>query len=1374
MSEPQTPTRIEDVRGALRRLSRRVRALVIARRALLVLAGLAGAAGAVALLDYLLRFPSWIRTFHLLIGFAALGVIFVRWVLPAIRFRPSTTRLALRIEDRSEALRGLLASGVEFSEQGDALAPEDAEGRAFSSALAKRVTEEAAHRWRLAKDAGVLRTTPALRALGVLALVLAGWATAGLVNANLVSIGLRRTVLPWTDASWPKRTLVADATETTVHPLGAALPLRAALLKSPRDPESTDVAARYRMVDGEQTRPSERVLLTWQQRQVSPGGARGGELFERLIEVEGDAVEVRFETSDDETEWRRIRLVEPPAVAGAEATITPPAYAAALSDPGQDAGGEVLDVAYRARTLSMGPGRDERAVAPRSLAGSYVELTLRLNKALEPTPDEPGWLTATLGPDAAEAGVEIEASADRTAWTLRWRLEDSVRLSVALVDSYGIASMEESVYRFEATEDRPPAVTIMEPPSDRTVLATAALEVIGEGRDDVGLARVWVQRQTVKPAGGPGREPSGPGGAVEVVGEPEVIAETEARGDRRLTAEASLDLSVLGLSPGDEVWLTALGADVYASEDATRGAERSTVRRLRIISEERFVEEVRAELSSIRQAAIRIDERQGELREQTNQRGATESVRRGQAQVSDRIARGREAVQQLRDRVQRNALADEALRGLLEDAGLTLEQAGRRSNAASELLDEAAQRGAAREEGSERAEQAQEREEGEASDAQCGGEGGERAQQGGASQRGGRQGERRGEADERAGERGERAEGEADREGEGGQTGRQGAEGQQGQPGQRGQEGRAGQQGQRGAQGQRGERPDREQAEGPEQAGDPEQEGEREAEEQREPIDDEGVRQAQRAQERVQEELESLIELLDRGEDAWVVRRRLDNILEEQRELQEATSEFARETTGEAVEDLPERQRTELERIAQRQRELANQSRELADELSERSRALQQSDPTASAGMAEAARTAQEGQVAEQQEQAGEAAEQNQLARAGQRQQEAVEQLERMQEDLERAERAREEVLSRILASLIESIQGLIREQEEQIAALEGAAEEGGPFVGLDEGMIRLNQNTLGVLDQASGAGSELAPVADLVGRASESQTRAIVALRGAPIDIERAREGETESLRLLREALAEAERIEAEVQQQMQDRKRRELRVKYRELLERQVAIRTETAPLGERKRLSRRERIEARRLGERQETVQNDLSAMRAETAELGDAAVFEYAHRRLDSLTGEASESLRTAEAGEAIPAQDGAVAVLQGLVEALAESRTNEEENPFGEGAGGQGSGGQQGQEGPLIPPLAELRLLRQLQADIARRTRGAEAGPEPARLERLGEEQRDLSDLGRDLIQRLQQQQQQGGAAPMRPRPQPEPDAPDGEGAGADAARGAAT
>ena len=1210
---------IERVERSLLRLGARARLALGSQRAALTLASVITALLALAAADYLLHLPSSVRWFNLLVGVVALAGVVWRIITPAFRLRPSLATLALRVESHHPDLAGVLASGVELDTS------KTPGVSSFEQSLARRVVAQAASRFSDDDLKGLIRRDQLGRSLIVLAMVLASATTIAAFNPTLTTIGARRALAPWTNAHWPKRTIVAGVTDQRVHAQGAALPLQASLIRSSRPIDRTDVFVEYRPVNNDKSGQTQRELMTWQSRDVVTGAGDVGALFERLIDTDSDAIKYRFVTLDDRTDWRQIRLVPPPAIVSAAAVITPPDYAADLVSTGPAA-------ALTQRTeLDLGDGADERAIAPTTLAGSTIDLELTFNKNLSASPADPDWVAETFSVAAANANVSIEQDPQRAnVWRLAWTLDASLRLPVTLVDEFGIESTAESVFRFQSVQDRPASAAVTQPSADMTALATAVLHVVGEGRDDVGLASLRLDQQRARPAGAEGGEPSGPGGAIEPMGDPISIANADAAGERTIEVKTTLDLAPMGLRPGDQLWLTAVAEDVYAMAGAHHEPTRSLKRVVRIITQTEFIQEVRSELSSIRQGAIRLHEDQQKLRDLDPQSRASDLARRGQSQLSDRIARLGEQAARIEQRVNENALNDRQLENVLDDAEQFVAKAGQWSTKASDRLQQA--------------------------------DANKNADQPGAEKPG-------------------------------------------------------------------ANKPDA-------------------ASPQEKPLDPEAQRQLDDAQQRVQDELAGLADLLDTGEDAWVAKRQLEDLLNKQTELAEQTAKAGRQTAGKAANELTPAQRTELQRIVDKQLELAKKAQELADDLEQRARDLAEHDPAAASGMRQAARRARESQVSQKMQDAAKKAEQNRMADAGDQQQQAAEDLQEMLNDLDDAENSREEVLRRVLASLIESLGALINQQRTEIDALAQGVVHA-DFTDLDQGMIRLNQNTLGVLDQASAAGRELASVADIVGRAVEAQTQSILALRDAPVDAPRADEQERRSLELLEQARDEAEKIDQQMKKRQQDRARKELRQAYRDALEQEVALRRQTIDFAAIDKLDRRQRASLRKLGQQQSDIQKTLNELLEKSKDITDAGVFQYAHHRLDDVAGQSADALGAADAHSAVPPENIAVALLQGLVEALKDSKPKQDD--FNTGGGGGGGGGGSGDQ-PLIPPIAELRLLKQIQTDLARRTRSLDdAGADAASAQSLGQEQQDLQELGVDLVRRMKKQSQ--SPAPQGRHPQ---------------------
>jgi hypothetical protein len=1202
--------------AVLAELRRRARLLLLAAAMGLLLSAALAAGLLLGILDFFLRTPAWMRLAVLVGGLAALAWGVRQLLLPAWRFRPALTEVALRLErsgaGRAAGLPGVLASGLEL-----ALDPPQS---ATSRGMAQQVIERARRAAAGVRTSAILDPTRARHGLLALSVCLVGLvATSIMVGPALMTTGAVRLLAPWAGAEWPKRTGVVDATTLAVHPLGTALPLRAAVVRADRAADQMRVAARYRLVTSEAGANWRRVMLASQAQVIAvetPGqpDAIKGHLFERLIEPSALAaaagvdpalvteLEYWFETDDDRTRPRRIKLVQPPSVVSARVAVMPPEYARAMAASSGRSG-------FFAGQRELGPGNDQRAVVGPVLAGSRIEVQIELNKPVPPPPEGDGenaaaarqeWIAGMLG--GIEERDEVSASFNGKHWSLGWVARRSMRIAIDPADEYGIRKLEEAAYSFDVIEDRPPSATIVEPREDESVLPTALVELAGEGRDDVGIDSIAMERQLARP-------PAGSAGAgAEPSGDPHPLATRQWSGEEaspaQVTLKSSLDLSTLDLRPRDELWITALVQDNYLGfEGARHEAVRSTPRKLRIISEEELIEQVRTELSALRRVAMRLDEEQGQMQGPVRAGEISGDDARRQTGLTQRIGQQTGAVERMMQRLERNRLQDEALQGLLEDVDSLF-------------------RGAA---------------------------------------------------------------GDSDRAG---------------------------------SQMTAATRNEEEAAE----------------------LDPQEVQQILEAQEAVRDQLGRMAQMLDRGEDSWVMSRALQRLLQQQRDVQAQTERLGERTMGRRASDLSPEERGELERLRERQQQLSEAARQALDALEERARQLQEADAAQAAAMEQAAQRGRQQQVPQRMEEAGQNLQQNQTSTATAQQQEAIEALEQMVQDMNDAQRQRDQALRRLLASLIESIQKLVADQREQIEALaHGIATNA--YDGLDSGMIALNQSTLAVADKARSDRST-ASVAEPIGRAARAQSDAVAALRASPVNAGVAQQHEQESLRLLMEALDEARRLEQEAAQRDRQRQRDELRRIYREALEEQVAVRGQTEPFIGRQ-IDRRQRMDLRTLGERQEALRRLLEETRKETEEFEEAAVFAFAHQRLESATGSAAKKMRAGQADHSVQrSQDSAVRILSALVEALSDAQRDDE---FRDEESTGGGGGAQSGRSQLLPPIAELRLLRGMQQEAADVTRALDDSQDPSAREELtllGELQRGLAERGRELIQRMQQNQMQ--------------------------------
>jgi hypothetical protein len=506
------------------------------------------------------------------------------------------------------------------------------------------------------------------------------------------------------------------------------------------------------------------------------------------------------------------------------------------------------------------------------------------------------------------------------------------------------------------------------------------------------------------------------------------------------------------------------------------------------------------------------------------------------------------------------------------------------------------------------------------------------------------------------------------------------------------------------------------------------------------------------AQEEVRQELTDLIMLLDRDEDTWVATRRLEELLEAQTELEAETAAVGQRTVGRSREELTPGEQTELDRMARRQADLADQSRQLIDDLRRRAEELEELDPLGASGMRNAAESGERRELSRDMENAAERVARNQLRTAGTAQQGARSTLQQMLQNIRETSRANAQELLRRLASLIESIERLITVQESELGALNDAITDG-DFSARDRAMIRLNQNTRTVAEEARSAGQESRRIARLLDRAADAQGAAVMALRAFPVKDDEALAAENHSLELLLEARDLAEEVQLTFEQRELMRQRSELIAAYRVFLERQVSVRGDTAELVDQGELDRRQLIEARGLGRSQEEIRQGLDELAASTREIHEAPVFTHVHDMIDDWSSRVTDALISGEVSVAVTDRQQRIADSIGrLIDAL-ESLITDPDEFAGGSQGGAGSGSGQGRP-PLIPPIAELMLLRGIQEQVYNQTQDLdgrgdlEPDERRERLEELGEDQQHLLDLGQEMAEAL------GNAPTAEPEPVP--------------------
>ncbi len=185
-------------------------------------------------------------------------------------------------------------------------------------------------------------------------------------------------------------------------------------------------------------------------------------------------------------------------------------------------------------------------------------------------------------------------------------------------------------------------------------------------------------------------------------------------------------------------------------------------------------------------------------------------------------------------------------------------------------------------------------------------------------------------------------------------------------------------------------------------------------------------------------------------------------------------------------------------------------------------------------------------------------------------------------------------------------------------------------------------------------------------------------------------------------------------------------------------------TLELADRQPLDRRGLVEARGLSSRQEQIRTGLSDLRNSIDELRESLVFRRVHDLIDGWSRTTSDALFEGDVETKVTDRQQRIAdSINRLIEAIDIVMTPPDEFDTPGGAGGGAGGGQQGDQ-PLIPPIAELKLIRGMQEQLYDLTRTLDGRDDITRAERdanlrdLGEQQRELQDLGRQLLESLQE------------------------------------
>lgn len=413
---------------------------------------------------------------------------------------------------------------------------------------------------------------------------------------------------------------------------------------------------------------------------------------------------------------------------------------------------------------------------------------------------------------------------------------------------------------------------------------------------------------------------------------------------------------------------------------------------------------------------------------------------------------------------------------------------------------------------------------------------------------------------------------------------------------------------------------------------------------------------------------------------------------------------------------------------AQQMEEEARQLRREAEAMQDAAQAMRQE----SRDLEKAAQAGRSRDAEGQMKQAGQNIKGNKLSNAGENQQKSGEALEQIAKALDER---RAEDLDRLVKNLGETrkeLERLVEEQDRLQKKIKEAQKLEDPKE-REEELQRLAREQERVRQQAREMAQQLSRMR--AGQAGQSLREA-----GAEMDQaaemlgrgENADEAEQEALERLKDAVEDLDNAQEQAQDELMREKLQKIAEQIKLIKERQEAQLPETERIHrnllQQKQWQRALRISLARQSESQAAISKDTAALAEE--KLKDAGVFAHIMKKARMAMDDAAKAIKDradmadpdkplddkaedAAYQQTLKAQKDAIAHLDALLDAL---KPDDGMRLGGGSGGGGGGGGRNGPEGDGIPELAQLKLLKNLQLDVNKRTEElAKNCPEPAKM-----------------------------------------------------------
>jgi hypothetical protein len=1309
----------QHLRHRLAAVRHRLRFVTLFRGSCWLLALVLSAVVVAGLLDYRFHLPSVVRALLLVAALAGAGALFYRRLFLPLRDKDDDLTLALRIEELYPGLNDSFASAVQFL---------DSEEASDSPALRR----EAVHRGlrgvskcdfsRLVNTRGLWRLA-ALALLPLLAaLALALWqpAAAGVAMARLFD--------PFGSHAWPTKTRIElDAVPESIghnEPFDVAGRLFGVI------PESATIAFKL-----EGATPTEYTVEV----NADEDGKAG--TFRTRLEAgkaKGSSFQFQVRANDAATDWKKVVVLPPPQLVPLGGRASPlvhvdyPAYTRLPPADLPDGSGKVDAVNGTLVTL--------RAAANRPLSAAWIEFrpeppNAEADLLLAPAGfgDPLGALAAVAAWQGVAAPVPAALSDDRRELTVTFRPPVSGNYVLHFADQTGLRNSR--MFELNVFADPPPVVTLERPAASRDNLmvladATLQLQVLAEDQQ-FAVRHVWLEYRCKK-TDPPRRLPLFAPGP-DVQDRPQRVPL-----NRKLELKEfkHLDPAEGGLKEGDLLTIQAC-ADDYDDVSAGKEPGRSHEVEIRIVSQNALELIVNQAQAKVQQELVILKKLQQEATKKVND---VQQHLKQTGQLSpedlDQLLQAEETQRQVRDQIgdKKEGLRAEVerIRETLRDNPLPRSGSDKRMERVAEELDRLTRDELPQIEP--RLTNARKQDDAGKPNKPDKAEARRLADQ---KEREAKEAERLAQEKEKAAAEDERLardkpkddperlrlEQEAAAQRKDAQAARDKARELQDQA-----------------------RELRQQADGPRQL----------------------LQEAKQHQEEVEKTFDDLLKnTLDSFTGTQEVKGEAKAILEEQKRLEQQAEALQQKELGGMKPEERQEFNAALERLKTDQQKLRERTEQLLDKMDRVAKERQSRDPQSAQEMKDAAELGRKSDITGSMKDAQDSLNQPnpELGKAAKSQQESVRKLEDLAKQL--GDR-REQELNRAAQNLREEEKRL-KELQEEMERLRKKIEEAEKIPDpkkRQEELERLSRQQKELEEKAKQMAERL--TRQRSPRAAQAMQKAAEGMQRAGQQLSRgnnAQEDEQEALDRLQEAREELKKAREQVEDELEREQLAKVADEIKALKERQAAL------IAERERIQKNlleGRADNRRpilvsLGQLsrnqgKEGLAKDLSELAKK--KLEGAPVFSRLLQKTADVMDEASQRLQehrdlllkdggkpeTEPGAEAGRLQKDALARLESVLNTLKEEQNAPLAARGGGGGGGggdEGGGGAGAGNGNEIPPLAQLKLLRQMQADVNQHTEEfRKAHPDLAKLDdkskaelrKIRREQQEVAELLDELLE----------------------------------------